>query len=378
MGFKVVFLTNQASYHQMDYARAMVACLGVDNFRIVFQKPTSDARAEMGWQDDYRDACIIRWWKSDADQALAREWIATADVVLQGRFPINEVRKRIRQGRLTIACQERLWKRAPNWLRRVSRLPHLYKNYYSVDVANYHFFAIGAFAAADLRGLGVFANRMWQFGYFIDAPDYPEKLQSDVPIQLLWCARLSAVKQPIKAVHMLRDLLKKGLDCHLTLIGDGDLRTAVAAEIDRLGLASSIDMVGWQTQDQVREHMARADLFIMTSHHGEGWGMVVNEAMSYGCCVLANQELGAAAWLVEDEVTGFLYDDQHVSEVVDRIANLTRDQLQAMGRAGHQRMHQQWSAKVAADRTVALSNALLNQDLGVARALFPDGPCSPL
>ncbi len=37
----------------------------------------------------------------------------------------------------------------------------------------------------------------------------------------------------------------------------------------------------------------------MTSHRGEGWGMVVNEALSCGCCVIANRELGAAPWLVE-------------------------------------------------------------------------------
>ena len=46
---KVLFLTNLASYHQMDFARAMVELPGVDDFRIVFQKPIYEERVEMGW-----------------------------------------------------------------------------------------------------------------------------------------------------------------------------------------------------------------------------------------------------------------------------------------------------------------------------------------
>lgn len=378
MRLSAVFLTNQASYHQMDFARAMVEELGVDNFRIVFQKPTSDARAEMGWQDDYPDSCIIRWWESEACQADAQTWIDESDVVLQGRFPIQYVRGRIRRGGLTIACQERLWKRPPTWLRKLSRFAHLYKNYYSVDVDNYHFFAIGAFAAQDLKGLGVFSDRMWQFGYFINAPDYPVREPEGNTVEILWCARLSPVKQPLTMIRMMKSLRDKQVDCRLTLVGDGDMRGDVAAEIERLELSSRIAMLGWQTQDQVREHMARADLFVMTSHHGEGWGMVVNEAMSYGCCVLANRQLGAAAWLVQDGETGLLYDEQSWQQSIDAVADMTRQALHVMGRAGHRHMQSLWSAGVAAKRTVALSQALLDKQPSRAKSLFNQGPCSPL
>lgn len=376
MSLRILFLTNQASYHQMHFARAMVACLGEDHFRIVFHKPTSDARSEMGWRDEYRDACILRWWQSDVERNEASEWINNADVVIQGRFPINLVRARIRAGKLTFACQERLWKKPPSFWRRISRLPHLIKNYYSVDRDNYHLLAIGRYAASDLNDLGVFRGRSWRYGYFMQRPEaLMDRSPSDC-LQLLWCARLSPVKQPYMALEILQGLLKGGRRCHLTMIGDGELRAEVEAQIQNAGLTEAVTLTGWQTQSQVFEHMQRADVFLMTSHHGEGWGMVVNEAMSNGCCVVANAELGSAAWLIEHGQSGFLCHDNDYQPVLDALLALSPSELAVIGQTAHQRMTDIWSAEVAAERTIALSAQLLTEPSSAAR-LYIDGPCSP-
>jgi len=375
---KVVFLTNQASYHQMHYAREMVKLLGPNDFRIVFQKLTSDSRAEMGWTDEYEEPYIIRFWQSDSARDDALQWIETADVVIQGRFPIKYIRRRIKLGKLTFACQERIWKKKPSLKRKIGRLPHLFKNYYSVNKSNYHFLAIGANAATDLNELGLFRNRSWQFGYFIDVPDYLDRPREDADLEMLWCARLSAVKQPKKALQITRDLLDRGLQVHLTIIGDGDLRDEVTTEVARLGLDHSVSLTGWQTQEQVFDAMRKADLFLMTSHQGEGWGLVVNEAMSHACGVIANQELGSAAWLIKDGETGFLYGDHDLDALTTRIVNTERDRLLAMGYAGLQRMETTWSAKVAAERSMTLFEVLLSGRDGDAKRLFSEGPCKAI
>ena len=377
MSLRILFLTNQASYHQMHFARAMVARLGADHFRIVFHNPTSDARTEMGWRDEYRDACILRWWQSDAERNEALDWIENSDVVIQGRFPISLVRNRIRAGKLTFACQERLWKKPPSLWRRISRLPHLIKNYYSVDRANYHLLAIGRYAAADLNELGVFRGRSWRYGYFMHRPETQIDRVPGECLQLLWCARLSPVKQPMMALKILQALLDGGRECHLTMIGDGELRAEVDDQLVVSGLTEHVTLTGWQTPSQVIEHMQRADVFLMTSHHGEGWGMVVNEAMSNGCCVVANAELGSAAWLIEHGQSGFLCHGNDYQPVLKEILALSSSSLAAMGQAAQQRMANLWSAEVAADRTIALSEHLLGADPGKAAQLFVDGPCSP-
>jgi len=369
---RFVFLTNQASYHQMDFARAMVAELGEAAFRIVFQKPTSEARAEMGWRDDYVEPYILRYWQ---EQNEVEQWIADAEVVIQGRFPISKLRDRIKSGKLTFACQERLWKKPPSPLRKLSRFGHLYKNYWSVNKPNYHFLAIGQFAAQDLNDLGFFKGRSWRFGYFTDVPNLQVKPQTN-EIKLFWCARMSEVKQPWRAIEILQGLHKQGVAAKLTMIGDGELRVSIEQLIQVENLQEHVDLLGWQSQQQVFERMQDSHLFLMTSHHGEGWGLVVNEALSRGCPVVANHLLGSAAWLVDHGQTGFLYQDSGLANLIDQLAGYDIAQFQEMGQRAQQAMQQLWSASVAAQRIIHLSKILLTGEVAKAKALYQIGPCA--
>ena len=359
----------------MHFARAMVAELGADNFRIVFQKPTSAARAEMGWTDDYQEDYILRFWQQADD---VHQCIQKADVVIQGRFPIKHLKSRIKSGKLTFACQERLWKKRPTLGRKLSRLGHFYKNYISVNKPNYHFLAIGQYAAKDLNDMGYFKGRSWKYGYFIDAPDYQSRPPSNT-LKLLWCARFSDVKQPHIALDISAGLKQAGFDVELTMVGDGDLRADIEHQIEQRKLTDCVRLTGWQTQDQVRDHMTQADLFLMTSHHGEGWGLVVNEALSFGAGVIANSELGSAACLIEHGATGLLYQDGEVAKLIDELAQLSLFDIRELGRNANSNMRLRWSSSIAAQRTIALSQALLTSkleqgDWSLAKSLFSDGP----
>ncbi len=372
---RIVYLTNMASYHQVEFARAMAGELSEPNFRLVFHRPVRPERAQMGWRDDYPDAFLIRYYRSRAERLDAEEWIRDADVVIQGRFPIRHVRKRIRQGRLTFAHQERLWKKPPSAVQLLSRMPYLCKNYYSVRQANYHFLSIGPYAAQDLNTLGIFRNRSWRFGYSIGCPDYQARESRGV-LRMLWCARFLEVKQPLRALDILEGLRTRGTDARLTMIGDGPLRKQVEQTIRECGLAESVTMTGWQGMADIARHMQSSDLFLMTSHRGEGWGLVVNEAMSHGCAVMANGQSGAAAWLVEPGRTGLLYRDRDMEEALDGLSQLDRKDILSCGKASHESMRNHWSARVAAQRIIRLSRHLINGEIHKARQLYDSGPCS--
>ena len=356
----------------------MAGLPGVDDFRIVFHKPVQEERIAMGWSNDsgFNDPFIIRFWQSGKMKMEALRCIDRADVVIQGHFPIGYVRKRIKQGKLTFACQERLWKKKPSLRRRITCLPRLYKNYWSVNRKNYHLLAIGARAAQDLHDMGIFQGRSWKYGYFMNTPEYRIKNRGDEAISLLWCARFTGYKQPHKALEIARGLHERGMAVHLTMIGDGDLRWSVEQRINQAGAGGYVTLTGWQNQDEVRRHMLNSDLFLMTSGRGEGWGMVVNEALGCGCGVIANRESGAAPWLVEHGKNGFLYENEALDELLDEIAATSCERLLDMGRLGHRRMMQEWSARVAAGRVIDLSAKLLAGDLESAQRLFRDGPCS--
>jgi glycosyltransferase involved in cell wall biosynthesis len=122
--------------------------------------------------------------------------------------------------------------------------------------------------------------------------------------------------------------------------------------------------------------MRESEVFLMTSHHGEGWGMVVNEAMSHGCCVLANRQLGSAKWLIEHGKNGFLYDQSSLTSVLDELAALGHDEVQALGQQAYQSMRTGWCSNEAARRTITLSQQLLTGDTAGARTLYSSGLCS--
>lgn len=45
--------------------------------------------------------------------------------------------------------------------------------------------------------------------------------------------------------------------------------------------------------------MRESHIFIFTSDRGEGWGVVLSEAMANGCTVVASNKIGAAPFLVK-------------------------------------------------------------------------------
>ena len=373
---KLVLLTNMPSLHQVQLGNHLAATLGVDHFRLVFAAPTSEDREEMGWADQFNAPYILRYWQGEQAKNEVKEWISNADVVVQGRFPMHLVAERIKRGRLTFAYQERFWKRSFNWARMVARLPRIYRRYWSVMRPNYHLLAAGAYVASDLSKIGCFKNRAWKYGYFIDPSAGSDTVHTNdgATLRLLWCARFSKVKQAEDAISLMRQLVARNMDCHLTMVGDGELRAEMQALARDLG--NLITFTGWQSSDQVAEHMHQADLFLMTSGFGEGWAMVINEAQNAECMVVANQEVGAAPWLIQHGENGLLYDQADLGALADEIAGLTPKAAQKLGLAGQQSHRETWSAPVAAARLVALSQCLLSDRPEPAFELYADGPCS--
>ena len=367
----------------MELARRLVELLGVASFRIAFHKPTSNSRTEMGWDDTYADSFVLRFWESEPVRAEIQHWISDSDVVIHGRFPIQHVRKRINSGKLTFAYQERYFKRKFSYLKVLFRSHRIIKNYWSVNRSNYHLLAAGAYTAFDLNRIGMFRGRSWKFGYFIEPSKTVNHDLGSSKLKLLWCARFSPVKQPAQVLEIARGLRERNIEFHLTMVGDGELRPQTELAVAEYGLSNQVEFIGWQAPEQVKLLMQSADIFLMTSHQAEGWGIVVNEAMSNGCATVVNRAVGSAPWLIEHGKTGLIYEDDHLAKLLDEIANLSRQELNVIGRTGYQHMVDTWSCQAAAKRFVSLAEHLLDKQLNDINGgdstdvPFENGPCSP-
>lgn len=133
----------------------------------------------------------------------------------------------------------------------------------------------------------------------------------------------------INAMALLRD---SHPDLQLTLIGDGELRGVIKAEIARHGLQDRITLTGWLDEAQVTSELAAAHGLVMPSF-AEGLPMVVMEAMAAARPVIATYIAGTPE-LVQPGQTGWLVPAGDVSALAEAMAALHDAPLAALEEMG--------------------------------------------
>lgn len=118
--------------------------------------------------------------------------------------------------------------------------------------------------------------------------------------RLLVVARLSAEKGHVVLLHALARLRAAGRAPTLEIIGSGPYEAEIRAEIHRLGLADAVVLHGELLPDEVRRHLADADLFCLPSF-SEGLPVSIMEAMAIGVPVVATAISGIPELATHDE-----------------------------------------------------------------------------
>jgi glycosyltransferase involved in cell wall biosynthesis len=161
-------------------------------------------------------------------------------------------------------------------------------------------------------------------------PVEPRETRSG-PCRLVTVGRLQAPKDPLTLVRALAAL---GHAHETVIVGDGPDRSAVEAEVRRLGLDSVVRLAG--VRNDVAELLAAADLFVLSSR-SEGLPLSILEAMAAGLPVVASS-VGGVPELVVDGETGLLVppgDPRSLARAIERLLAdaALRGRLGAAGRA---------------------------------------------
>ena len=181
-------------------------------------------------------------------------------------------------------------------------------------------------------------------------------------------------KHPEAAVLTAQHLKQQGVPFIMDLIGTGPQEQALAGRIAEQGLSDCVRMQGAKSPEQVRDAMERADIFLFTSDFHEGWGAVLNEAMNSGCACVVSHAVGAAPFLIQNGVNGFLYQNGNLEDLFQKTAYLAEHEKERrpMGEQAYRTIAEDWNANAAAKRFVQLADCLLRgQDTPYA-----SGPCS--
>jgi glycosyltransferase involved in cell wall biosynthesis len=156
-------------------------------------------------------------------------------------------------------------------------------------------------------------------------------------MRLVCVGRLCEQKGQLLLLQAMRQLMDQGLMFDLVLAGDGEMRSAIIALIDQLGLQQRVRITGWISSKDVRHEIQAARAMILPSF-AEGLPVVLMEAMALGRPVLSTYVAGIPE-LVHDGLHGWLFPAGDVNAMAAAIRDCLQaapERLMAMGEQARQ------------------------------------------
>ncbi len=118
--------------------------------------------------------------------------------------------------------------------------------------------------------------------------------------------RLDWAKNHVQLLEAFEKLIHHDSDLHLTIVGGGSQEKALRQKISQLGLSKKVNITGFASKLQVKQHLHQSNLFVFPSFY-EGWGMAVVEAAAAGVPVVMSN-VGCAGELIVHDKTGVVFE----------------------------------------------------------------------
>lgn len=228
---------------------------------------------------------------------------------------------------VVIATDLTLKDQAPTLLRRL-RDKLLYKMYVGVANKASHVVCVADASRKELKELGVNVgvsvipppidiDKMNR--YLVGRKDRSYGPQVEVTIGIV--ARLSEEKRHADLLEAFSSLSKKYPYIKLLVVGDGPLRDQLEDITQRLKIESKVSFVGFQKD--VYRYLSGMDIFVLPSRT-EGLPIAIMEAMVWGLPVVASR-VGGIPEIVDDQVTGILFEPGSLDELRRALAQLIED-----------------------------------------------------
>jgi len=192
-------------------------------------------------------------------------------------------------------------------------------------------------------------------------PAYPAEVRVDSNdadvVTLGTIGRLDPVKNHVALLQAFAALRVRRPNLRLTIVGDGQLRGELESQAAALGIGDDVMFIG--AHNRVPELMRHFDVFVLPSIN-EGISNTILEAMASGLPVVAGR-VGGNPEIVVDGVTGRLYEPSDSAGLEQALLSYVADPILrlAHGRAGRQRVVQNFSLDSMVDRYVTIYDELL-------------------
>jgi len=285
----------------------------------------------------------------------AQEIIDHSDVLILGMADPKLLQKAALSGKTLFHYSEHFSK---NKSLMPLRYWHNHMLFHTLSDHGAYLLATSSFAPEDFAKAKLYQGRALYWGYFPEGNrslDLSAKnVQKGAPLKILYSGRLLRWKHPEMALSAAETLFEAKTPFEVRIIGEGEMMEPLKAALKDKPYQNDVKLLGYQSNDVVLKEMKDSDIFLFTSDRGEGWGAVLNEAMSSSCAVLASSLAGATGFLVQDEKNGLAYND-HVS-FEKQLLRLARDPdlLNRLAHEAKKTITDTWNAQVAVDHLLSI------------------------
>lgn len=374
----LVFVSNFINHHQVHLADEFYASKGVEYY-FIETEPMPESFKLSGYPDYSDRPYIISTYKSIDDMSKARHLIDIADVVIIGSAPDKWILQRLEDNRVTFHYNERWFKTGYKSLLSPRMWHYAYKYHIRFRKKRSYMLCASAFTASDVHKVFAYPNKCFKWGYFTEVPELNiekilEEQRRASRLRILWVARFLVLKHPELPVQLAKRLKNAGIDFELNMYGSGLELSNIKKLIKKSNITDCVNLCGNRSNEEIINIMREHHIFLFTSDRNEGWGAVVNEAMSNGCAVIASGAIGSVPFLINSGVNGLIFKDQDINDLIDKTMSLINNPnvREDLVKNAYLTMHDLWSPHNAAKNFIKLAKSALDFDIKAPKA----GPCS--
>jgi len=327
---------NIPSHYQADLFRSLTAQDQVDLMVILTESLSAD-RLALGWKPDVSDYRSVMLGNASLFQILKSVWSQRRRVhVLGGMWSNRKIMLAFILMRL-FGVRHLIYSEVPDPLIQRSQFKVMVKHTFARLMKTRHtgVLAISQMSMRYYLGLGFPEKYAYPFGYFLKSFDAPLQTPPPERLKLIYIGQLIPRKGIDLLLEAISNLMTAYPDFSLTLVGDGAERAQYEAQAKPLG--DRVQFVGAMPADQVRAYLGGFHALILPSRH-DGWGVVINEALSLGVPVILSDGCGAVD-LIQDGQNGFVFankDSRALQAAIEQFLELTPAQHEQMRRAALQ------------------------------------------
>lgn len=376
----IAFFTNFINHHQVPVADELYAVYGAD-YTFIETTPMPDKFKKTGYPDFTARPYILQAWKDDSKYNEAVHLAKTVDVALfdgNESLPFEIARYKNQSKLLSFEVSERWCKKGCiNYLS--PRFIHWYYHYITTfRKCNIYKLCCSAYLPNDMYRVKAFKNRCYKWAYFTQTPVFDIESvisnRSVDKVRMMWCARFIKWKHPELPVMVAQELKEAGYNFEINMYGGGILLDDIKDLITKYNVGDVVHLRGNLPNNQILEKLKEHDLFIMTSDRNEGWGAVVNEALSNGCAVVGDEMVGSIPYLVQHGKNGRIYKTTDIGSLKEELIFYlnNNDILRANCKEAYRTMTEEWSPINAVKQLIYLIGFLGNTN----NYNIKTGPCS--